>query len=177
MRRRWTTWLVVCLGLLAVGQGGYWLLRAQGSVMTGVVVGVTGHVGVYLWVLWGLICVKQYPMARKGLTILLTGTGVVGLCFALGAAGREDVAGAVFGVWAMVVAFVLGLELIRKLLSPGWAVTSCPLSVKAICCASVIPSCSFRPPKSLSGGRCQHTDRNWRTWRRRSHAVSWALPQ
>ena len=136
---RWKAWLSVFVALVVVGVGGFWLLRAQEAMIAALVVGGLGRIGAYLWLLWGLIRLKQYTGARQALWLLLSGTMVVAVFvasqprMALLVVFRPDIAAmaashsslttAAAGIWAMTVAFIVGLRLIRLLLSPGWPIT------------------------------------------------------
>ena len=115
MDKRWLVWIGVLLGLLALGLSGYWLLPLKPGVFTG----MFGVVAVYLWVLWGLLRAQINPSVRSGLVIVLSAVATVSIGYLFILIGRDGLAIAIVGVWAMAVAFTIGLGLIRLLLSPG----------------------------------------------------------
>jgi len=78
-----------------------------------------GTVTVFLWVLWGLFRTQINPVLRRGLVIFLSAVATVAVGYLFIVIGRDGLAIAVVGAWAMAVAFTIGLGLIRWLLSPG----------------------------------------------------------
>ena len=115
MDKRWLVWISVLLGLLALGLGGYWLLPLKPGVFTG----MSGVVAVYLWVLWGLLRAQINPLVRRSLVIVFSAVATVLMGYLFIVIGRGELAIAIVGIWAMAVAFTIGLGLIRLLLSPG----------------------------------------------------------
>lgn len=115
MDKRWIVWISVLLGLLALGLGGYWWLPGRPGAFTG----MFGTVAIYLWVLWGLLRAQIHPLVRRGLVIVFSAAATVIIGHLFIVIGRGELAIAIVGVWAMAVAFTIGLGLIRLLLSPG----------------------------------------------------------
>ncbi|MFW6032067.1 MAG: hypothetical protein ACOCTI_01675 [Phycisphaeraceae bacterium] len=119
MKRSWKTWLLAGLGLiLALGLPTL-LLYVQGMTGAARVLGIILDVAVAGWLAFGLWAGRELPWVRR-LGMLLLGTLVYlalgGLCLAMGWTGA---AVAFTGAYAMAVGFVLGLMLIRLVLSPG----------------------------------------------------------
>ena len=122
-KKRWLAWLIVYLGLSAVGEGVSWLLRAQGTMTGAIIVRLIGAAAVYLWVVWGLFRLREYATARSAQWLLLSGTAASGLGLLCLLTNLPGLAITLMGAWGMTATFMLGLKLIRFLLSPGLPVT------------------------------------------------------
>jgi ABC-type transport system involved in multi-copper enzyme maturation permease subunit len=121
-RPRFLVWLIVWLALAAATAGFWFLLKAQGAFALSAVVYAVGSLLGAAWTVAALVWWRHLaPVAKASRLILLTlGLGLaVGLCLTLDFRGPAIMFA---GIWGMAVAFGLGLELIRLLLTPGWAV-------------------------------------------------------
>ena len=116
---RWKAWLAIWLALDALGSVGFFLLHGLLSI----IVGAVGHGGAFLWLVWGLYRLREYPLARRTQWIVVSGAAVGGLNYLFLYHGRVGSAIALAGVWIMTLGFIFGLWLIRRLLAPGWPIT------------------------------------------------------
>ena len=121
-RPRFLVWLAIWL-LLGLATGGFWFfLQAQDATTLARVVYVLGGLLTAGWTVAGLAWWNDiHWVAKISRVILLTlGLGLLaGLCLSLGYRAPAIMCA---GIWAMAVSFILGLELIRLLLAPGWPV-------------------------------------------------------
>ncbi|MEM9914986.1 MAG: ABC transporter permease [Planctomycetota bacterium] len=121
-RPRALTWWIVYLAIGFATAGLSYLLIAQGAEILGNVVFLLGGIGSLAWLLAGLAWWRTNPWVAKltRFLVLTWGIGLVaGFCLRL---GYDSAAIMLAGVWGMTVSFMLGLELLRLLFSPGFAV-------------------------------------------------------
>ena len=121
MKPRFWTWLIILAALVLTGGGIGYFLFAQGSTTAGRAVWVLALLAVDVWAGLGLWWWRDRAWVNK-LGRLIVFWLVCGLLLALLLAlGFTTAAIIVGGVWAMTTAFFVGLELLRLLLSPGYA--------------------------------------------------------
>ena len=124
MARNWKTWLALELIVLAVAEGVGWLLHAQGWVGTGGVVRWLGRLAGAAWLFYGMFVWREVPWVARATRYVVT-TVLVGLfvllCRQFGWTGAMIAA---VGAYGLAAAFVLGVMLIRWVLSPGFRVTA-----------------------------------------------------
>ncbi|MEX0885859.1 MAG: hypothetical protein WD009_05410 [Phycisphaeraceae bacterium] len=116
---KWYTWLAVLLILAVAGEALAWLVAAQGMPVAGGVIAWAARVAAAGWVGYGLWRWREQPWVRRTtLAVIATVLALLllRLCVAMGWHGGAI---AVAGVYAMAAGFVLGLLLIRLLLSGG----------------------------------------------------------
>ena len=121
MKPRFWTWLIILAALVLTGGGIGYFLFAQGSTTAGRAVWVLALLAVDVWAGLGLWWWRDRAWVNK-LGRLIVFWLVCGLLLALLLAlGFTTAAIVVGGIWAMTTAFFVGLELLRLLLSPGYA--------------------------------------------------------
>ena len=121
MKPRFWTWLTILIALALAGAGIGYFLIAQGSTTAGRAVWVLALLAVDVWAGLGLWWWRDRAWVNK-LGRLIVFWLVCGLLLALLLAlGFTTAAIVVGGIWAMTTAFFVGLELLRLLLSPGYA--------------------------------------------------------
>lgn len=122
MKPRFLPWLIVFL-VLALGTAGLgFLLLAQDATALGRIVLGVGQVLTYGWVVRGLFLWREVGWVAK-ISRMLILTMVAGFLAGMSRAlGYESAAIMFAGAWGMAIAFMLGLELLRLLFSPGFAV-------------------------------------------------------
>ncbi len=120
MNKPWVKWLMVLIGGLLLGGGASFLLAKQGSPNgSNILMWITQAFAV-LWLLWGFWIGRNVPgMKTVGAMVIAT------LCTAaitipmLSSRSYSGYAIVMIGIWAMAELFVIGLWLIRLLLSGG----------------------------------------------------------
>ena len=121
-RPRPLTWWIVYAAVILATAGLWFVLNGQGAARLGAVVYGLGSLGALAWLLAGLVWWRHHPWVAKLSQLLILGwvSGLlIGLCLQL---GFTSAAIMLTGAWGMATAFMLGLELLRVLLSPGWAI-------------------------------------------------------
>ena len=121
MKPRFWTWLIIMAALVLTGGGVGYFLFAQGSVTAGRVVWVLALLAVDVWAGLGLWWWRDRAWVNKlgRLIVFWLACGLLlALLLALGFTTGAIIVG---GIWAMTTAFFVGLELLRLLLSPGYA--------------------------------------------------------
>ncbi|MDX1681918.1 MAG: ABC transporter permease [Phycisphaeraceae bacterium] len=119
MQKRWFQWAAVLVGLIFLGEGAGWLLTGQGHEAAGGVVRMIGRGFAAFWIVWGLYRQRDFRWARVSRWMVLCVYAIIGLAWPLWRMGSYGMAFAVGGVFAMVLAFVVGLWAVRLLLSFG----------------------------------------------------------
>lgn len=123
VQKRWVIWFCVLVGLIAVGEGGGALLRAQGAGAIAAMVRGVGDGAAFIWILWGLWTQRRHRIAKQALAILLTGVAAGIITLLSLRYQRDAIAIGVLGVWAMASLFMVGLWLIRAAMAPGHPIT------------------------------------------------------
>lgn len=122
MKRNWITWLVIWLTLGLGGAALGWLLAAQGWAKAGATLFLVAQTLAALWLFVGLFLWREIPWVAR-LSRIIVGTMatalIVMICQVMGWTGTSIAA---IGAYCMAISFVLGLLLIRLLLSPGYVV-------------------------------------------------------
>lgn len=119
MNKPWVKWLIVFLGGLLLGCGASALLFKQGSETGGTYLFIATQVFTVLWLLWGFWIGRDVPgMKTIGAMVVAT---LITAAVAIPMLGTRysGYAVATIGVWAMGELFVIGLWMIRLLLSGG----------------------------------------------------------
>jgi len=122
MTRNWKTWLGVWLAIMLAVAGGAAILWLQGATTMARVTAGAANVLSMLWLFYGLWTWRhiQWVARVSWLVILTVVTGLfVQLAIDMGWTGAAIAA---VGAYGMGVGFVIGLLLIRLLLSPAWPV-------------------------------------------------------
>jgi hypothetical protein len=119
---RWKGWLAVFVGLLLLEAMSIWLLPRLGLNLLASIVGIGSSSLAYAWIMIGLFRLKQYRLARHVRAIILSGTAVGGVAYLVSGAGYIA-SFAVVSIWAMVVGFIVGLSLIKLILSTSSPIT------------------------------------------------------
>lgn len=122
MKIRFVSWLIVFCVLVFGTVGLGFLLNAQGANSFAKFISVGGQIGIFYWVIHGLARWRAVGWVAKAsrLIILTLLAGFFG--FTAWLLGSTSTAIFFAGAWGMGISFALGLELLRFLLSPGWAV-------------------------------------------------------
>ncbi len=122
MKPRFLPWLIIFLAL-ALGTAGLgFLLLAQDATTLGRVVLGVGQLLTYAWVVRGLWLWREVGWVAK-ISRMLILTMVAGFFAGMSRAlGYESAAIMFAGAWGMAIGFMLGLELLRLVFSPGVAV-------------------------------------------------------
>jgi hypothetical protein len=115
-------WLIVLLALIGVTAALWAFLFFQDQLVAARAVAGGGNLLIDGWLIYGLWKWREVPWVRRLGTVLLITLIASLLAGALAGLGYR--AGAVFiaSAWAMAMLFVLGLWLLRLLLTPGYAV-------------------------------------------------------
>ena len=122
MRRSWKMWLIVWLAIDVVSIGLVLLLNAQGYDAASLFTAVVGNIASTGWLIYGLITWRDVPWVRKfGMFMVATIVAQL-LAFLFWAMGWTEMAIATLGAYAMGVVFYVGLQVLRLLLSPGFAI-------------------------------------------------------
>lgn len=120
LTRKWTTWLAVWAGLAAVGAGLYALLWAQGFTAAAGVVSVVAALGVGGWSLRGLYVWRETPWVRRVNSFVIAAFAFGVLYLLLRAFGATSGARTTLYLFGTVAGFMLGVNLLRLILQPGW---------------------------------------------------------
>lgn len=120
--RQWTTWAGILLAIALVGGGLYALLFFQGFSTAANLVSIAATLAAGGWTLRGLYVWRTVPWVRRVNSFV-----ILGFAFGLGylvlhAAGLKLLANATLYMLGTVAGFLLGVNLIRLLLSPGWPI-------------------------------------------------------
>ncbi len=115
-------WLIVALALLGVTAALWAFLFFQDQLVAARAVAGVGNLLIDGWLIYGLWRWREVPWVRRLGTILLI--TLVSLLLVGGMSALGYRAGAVFvaSAWAMAMLFVLGLGLLRLLLTPGYPI-------------------------------------------------------
>jgi len=117
--KRVMIWLSVLIGLVVLALGGSWLLAKQDALTAANLLAFGAGLAAYGWLIWGLARTRKYRVARQALIIVVTGTWTLMLSMLLLRYGYQPAAIAFVGMWTMVSLFIIGLALIRLVLSGG----------------------------------------------------------
>ena len=119
MSKPWVKWLIVFLGGLLLGGGASTLLAFQGEVVPARYLFWATQTFSVLWLLWGFWKGRDVP-GMKTVGAMVISTLIVGaLAIPMLATSKGGLAIVMIGMWAMAELFVIGLWLIRLLLSGG----------------------------------------------------------
>ena len=119
MQRRWVQWLLIWLAIILLGLGLRWILHLQGARTVAEIVQVLTSAGSFLWLCWGLWCGRDRRWIRV-VAWMIGGAWALILLYLL--TGMSGYTVAALGTWLAAVVFFVGLWLIRRVLSPGFAV-------------------------------------------------------
>ena len=117
--KRWVAWLLIWLGVAIGGQAAAWWLVLLGLRPVGLTLAWLSYLAGTGWLLWGLFCWRERRWVRLGAWLLVSTYAAGGAAWQLQRGAHDSAAIAVLGVWGMAVAFLLGLALLRALLSAG----------------------------------------------------------
>lgn len=115
-------WLIVLLALMAASAAVWTFLFFQDQLTAARAVAGVGNLLVDGWLIYGLWRWREAPWVRRLGAVLLVTLGASVLAGGLAAMGAASGARFVVSAWAMAMLFVLGLWLLRALLTPGHAV-------------------------------------------------------
>lgn len=118
-KKKWVQWLAIWLGLILVGAGLTFLLIAQELPRLAIASYTIFGLSAMAWLFWGLWCKREYRSVKLVGWYLATGLLVFYLNPLLQEMGRPGAAFALVGMWGMAVVFLIGLMLVRIILSPG----------------------------------------------------------
>lgn len=119
-RRLWIHWTLVFLALIALGEAIGWLLIAQGLSLPGRIFRILGWSAANLWLYWAFWRSRHFRWAKISATLLLATHLIAALVAILYYRYQATAwATALLGIWAMALALMLGLTLIRLVLSPA----------------------------------------------------------
>lgn len=121
--RNFITFLVVFLGLLALGWGAFALLRMQDAPTAAWWVGGIGTTLAVLWTLFQLWTIRHFRAAKAATALIVTGLIVAGITLFLFYIDQAFSGIIVASIYAMIASFIVGLWLIRTSLSPGHPIT------------------------------------------------------
>jgi hypothetical protein len=121
--KRWVWWLIIWLAASIGGQALAWWPAWLGTPGLGLTLAWLALPGGTLWLLWGLFCWRGRRWVRTIAGPLAGTYAAAGAAALFSCAGHPATTLAVLGVWAMTLAFFLGLILLRGLLAPGHPVT------------------------------------------------------
>jgi MFS family permease len=122
LTRNWKTWLGVLLAVAFVGGGLYALLYFQGFATAANIVSILATVVGGAWTLRGLYVWREVPWVRRVNSFVILGLGFGLAYLVLRAVGASVLAGSTLYLFGTVAGFLLGVNLIRLLLAPGWPV-------------------------------------------------------
>lgn len=117
--KKWVQWLAILVAIALVGTGLTALLIGQGLATLATVSYVLFGFLFMAWIFWGLWCKRDYRSVKLAGWYLATGILAVFLGTLFLLSGRIGWAISILGMWGMAVTFIVGLVLIRLLLSPG----------------------------------------------------------
>lgn len=120
MTKNWKIWLTVFLAVMIPLETLAVLLAQQGLAVLAGLVTWLGRLFLLYWLVGGLIAGREHPWVRRATGAILGSAAAVlaGLFFL--AIGSDAGVWAVSGVYGMALMFVVGLALLRLLLSPAW---------------------------------------------------------
>lgn len=118
-KQRWTGWYAVLAGVLLTGSALTGLLYSQGAPRAGWLTAGGFSVVLLAWLYIGLARLWDRRWAKLLGSFGLSGLAMLLLGFTFWQAGLPGGTVAAAGTWAMAALFVVGLALLRLLLSPG----------------------------------------------------------
>ena len=122
-KRSWKFHLWMLSAILGTGAIGAVLLWISGYPNGATVLGTIAAAVANIWIYWGLWQWRDVRWVQWAAMIIISANvaeGIARICIGIGA---ERTSLAIRGIWGMVVLFVLGLALIRLLLSGGWPIS------------------------------------------------------
>ena len=120
LTRKWTIWALLFLAIAAVGGGLCALLWFQGLTTAANAVSIITTLAAGAWTLRGLYVWRETPWVRRvnSFVIVVFAFGIVYLI--LNAAGASTLARTSLYLFGTVAGFMLGINLLRLILQPGW---------------------------------------------------------
>ncbi|MEX0776041.1 MAG: ABC transporter permease subunit [Phycisphaeraceae bacterium] len=119
MSKRPFQWLLVLIGIVVISAGLGALLMLQDFRAAGRAVITVGQLLADAWIVYGIWAWRQRQWVRFAAILLVFSHLCSALTWQYWSAGQNAWAITVAGCWAMIIAFVLGISLIRLALSPG----------------------------------------------------------
>jgi len=122
LTRTWTRWALILLAVAAVGGGLFALLWFQDLTAAANAVSIITVLLAGVWTLRGLYVWRETPWVRRVnsfvITIFIFGTAYL----ILNAAGAATLARTTLYLFGTVAGYMLGINLLRLILQPGWPV-------------------------------------------------------
>lgn len=122
MTRRFLPWLIVLIVLAAATAGLAVLLHAQGAPGFASLVVFLGQIATYAWVVRGLWVWRHVGWVAKTARLIIFSLNSAFFILVCQSLGYRQAATMFLGIFGMGLAFMLGLEVLRLLLSPGYGV-------------------------------------------------------
>jgi hypothetical protein len=119
MKRPALIWWALFVIALVAGEGLGFLLRLQGLVTFGYVVAWVGRLFTAGWVFWGLYRWRETPVVRKVALVVIASILAALWAGVMHTAGSRGGLIATAGIYAMGLAFFLGLQGLRAVLAGG----------------------------------------------------------
>lgn len=122
LTRHWKTWAGILLAIACVGGGLYALLYFQGFATAANIVSILATVAAGAWTLRGLYVWREVSWVRRFNSFVILGFAFGLVYLVLRAVGASVLASSTLYLFGTVAGFLLGVNLIRLLLSPGWPI-------------------------------------------------------